>query len=94
MMENRKGHKDLYDIRSYNLQRNTSADVVRWTLKDLRNKSVSNFLVICSPSATNVILSQVRYCLTNERPADYSVLTKRMTSPFVKFSLFVLFLFY
>lgn len=73
MMENRKGHKDLYDIRSYNLQRNTSADVVRWTLKDLRNKSVSNFLVICSPSATNAILSQALYLSLLSRPNSWLV---------------------
>ena len=59
MMEHTKGRRDLYEIRAYNLQRNASADVVRWCLKDLRHRLVSNFLVICSPSTTNTVLTQV-----------------------------------
>ena len=59
MIEHLQGRRDLYDIRPYNLQHNASADVVRWALKDLRHKLVFNFLVICSPSATNTVLTQV-----------------------------------
>ena len=59
MVEHLHGRRDLYDVRSYNLQHNASADVVRWALKDLRTKLVSSFLIICSPSATNTVLTQV-----------------------------------
>ena len=59
MMEHLNGKRDMYDIRAYDVQRNSSADVVRWALKDLRRKLVTNFLIICSPEVADVVLTQV-----------------------------------
>lgn len=59
MMEHLNGNRDLYDIRAYDVKRNSSADVVRWALNDLRRKQVSNFLVLCSPSIADVVITQV-----------------------------------
>jgi len=59
MMEHIVGKRDLYDVRAYDVQQNSSADVVRWALKDLRKKLINNFLIICSPATADVVLTQV-----------------------------------
>lgn len=75
MMEHINGKRDLYDIRSYDVQRNSSADVVRWALKDLRRKPVSNFLVMCSPSIADVVLTQALYLSLLSRPNSWLIVT-------------------
>ncbi|KAK3599487.1 hypothetical protein CHS0354_006615 [Potamilus streckersoni] len=67
------GEKDVYDIRAYNIQHNTSADVVRWALKELREKEFTNFLVICTPEATSMVLTQALYLSLLSRPNNWLV---------------------
>ncbi|XP_053400244.1 glutamate receptor ionotropic, kainate 2-like isoform X5 [Mercenaria mercenaria] len=75
MMEHINGKRDLYDIRAYDVQRNSSADVVRWALKDLRRKLVSNFLVICSPKIADVVMTQALYLSLLSRPNSWLIVT-------------------
>ncbi|KAL3878976.1 hypothetical protein ACJMK2_031298, partial [Sinanodonta woodiana] len=67
------GERDIYDIRAYNIQHNTSADVVRWALKELREKEFTNFLVICTPEATSMVLTQALYLSLLSRPNSWLV---------------------
>ncbi|XP_052795001.1 glutamate receptor ionotropic, kainate 3-like isoform X2 [Mya arenaria] len=73
IMEHLHGRRDLYDIRAYDVQRNSSAEVVRWALKDLRRKLVTNFLVICSPDVTDVVLTQALYLSLLSRPNSWLI---------------------
>ncbi|KAL3878973.1 hypothetical protein ACJMK2_031295 [Sinanodonta woodiana] len=67
------GERDIYDIRAYNIQHNTSADVVKWALKGLRKKELTNFLVICTPEATSMVLTQALYLGLLSRPNSWLV---------------------
>ncbi|XP_052281540.1 glutamate receptor ionotropic, kainate 2-like isoform X2 [Dreissena polymorpha] len=74
MMEHIHGRRDIYDIRTYDFRHNASADVIRWALKDLRRKLVTNFLVLCSPNVTEVVLTQALYLSLLSRPNGWLVI--------------------
>ncbi|XP_060568232.1 glutamate receptor ionotropic, kainate 2-like isoform X3 [Ruditapes philippinarum] len=75
MMEHLNGKSDLYDIRAYDVQLNSSAEVVRWALKDLRRKLVTNFLIICSPEVADIVLTQALYLSLLSRPNSWLIVT-------------------
>ncbi|KAL4230474.1 hypothetical protein ACF0H5_010856 [Mactra antiquata] len=75
MMEHLNGKRDLYDIRAYDVSKNSSADVARWALNDLRRKLVNNFLVLCSPSIADVVLTQALYLSLLSRPNSWLIVT-------------------
>lgn len=47
------------DLKAYNIRHNTSASYVREILKDVRNRYINRIIVICSPTNTNIVLTQV-----------------------------------
>nr|XP_022327935.1 glutamate receptor ionotropic, kainate 3-like isoform X2 [Crassostrea virginica] len=61
------------DLKAYNIRHNTSASYVREILKDVRNRYINRIIVICSPTNTNIVLTQALYLSLLARPYSWLI---------------------